>query len=167
MFSKKILKKIEKILVYIDNQGIAISEFERRAGVSNGYVRNMADSNSEVSGRMWARIIKNIPELEKIESESNVHTIDTSLAKDRDPGEEQTNYIAPYDEEMYKRWLDRQRKSGHLTFYDEMVMKHISTTAATLMISEKMVDLEETRDLRVNTAMRDTEDYLKKRFLGN
>jgi hypothetical protein len=73
------VKKIEKILTYIDNQKITSAKFERLAGLSNGYIGNMIKSGSEVSPKMWEKILSNVPGIEKIESAERIDLDKTIL----------------------------------------------------------------------------------------
>lgn len=54
--SKNILKKIEKIMQYIDKEGISIAEFERENKLGNGYLKKMEKSGSDVSYKVLEKI---------------------------------------------------------------------------------------------------------------
>lgn len=58
------MKKIEIIFQFIENQRITNQEFEKKAGLSNGYLRNIEKTNSEPSGKMIEKMIKAYPKLE-------------------------------------------------------------------------------------------------------
>lgn len=67
------MKKIEKILQFIDNQRITKSAFEQKSGLSNGYLRNISISNSEVSGKMLSKMYAAYPNLENyLESSQSI-----------------------------------------------------------------------------------------------
>lgn len=56
------MKKIEKILKYIENEHISISEFERKAGISNGYLSNTAKRGADVTSKILDKIEVNAKE---------------------------------------------------------------------------------------------------------
>lgn len=68
------MKKIEKIFQFIKNQGVTNMQFEKNCGLSNGYLRNIFKTGSEISGKMLAKMFSAYPELEsylsKIENEA-------------------------------------------------------------------------------------------------
>lgn len=55
------MRKIEKILTYIENHGIAEAQFERRAGISNGYLRNTLSRGADVTQKILDRIKNSNP----------------------------------------------------------------------------------------------------------
>lgn len=79
------MKKIEKIIKWIDNQSIARSEFERKANLSNGYLANMITSNSEISPKKLKDVLLAYPELENhleySENKINSNISSDSIAK--------------------------------------------------------------------------------------
>lgn len=59
------MKTIESIFKFIESKRITNSEFEQKSGVSNGYLRNIAKSNSQVSSKMLSKMFSAYPDLEK------------------------------------------------------------------------------------------------------
>lgn len=56
------MKKIEKILEYLDNENISLSEFERKSGISNAYLKNTFDRGADVTQKILDKIKSNNPE---------------------------------------------------------------------------------------------------------
>lgn len=50
------MKNLEKIFSYIENQGISVSEFERKAGISNGYLNNTSKRGADVTQKILDKI---------------------------------------------------------------------------------------------------------------
>lgn len=119
--SKNILRKIEKILQWIDKEGIKKSAFERKAGLSNGYLMNIKKSNSEVSPDKLKNILKEYPLLEDyLESDesSNVSPGDAirrrkAIGQTDDEGllfvpiGAQAGYALHYNDPLMERDLER------------------------------------------------------------
>lgn len=55
------MKKIEKILKYIESQRLSVSEFERSAGLSNGYLSNTDGRGADVTQKILDKMSKKIP----------------------------------------------------------------------------------------------------------
>lgn len=60
------MKKIERILQFIENKGITNAEFERKTGISNGYVRNTVKTAGEIYPKQLQKMYAVYPELENI-----------------------------------------------------------------------------------------------------
>lgn len=58
---RNFLKKIEKILTYIGNQSITEAEFERKSGISNGYLRNTQKRGADVTEKILEKVKKSNP----------------------------------------------------------------------------------------------------------
>jgi hypothetical protein len=56
------LKKIDRILKYIESQGIRLSAFEREAKLGNSYFANTKKRGEDVTAKMLDRIRNNVPE---------------------------------------------------------------------------------------------------------
>jgi transcriptional regulator with XRE-family HTH domain len=56
------LKKIEKILKYIENEKVTIAEFERKSGISNAYLKNTEERGADISLKILDKIKKSNPE---------------------------------------------------------------------------------------------------------
>jgi len=56
------LTKIQKILQFIDSQKISISEFERKSGISNAYLKNTVDRGADVTFKILDKIRQNNPD---------------------------------------------------------------------------------------------------------
>lgn len=54
------MKNLEKIFEYIDNQGLSISEFERKAGLSNGYLNNTQKRGADITQKILDKIKKSL-----------------------------------------------------------------------------------------------------------
>lgn len=57
------MKSIERIYQYIDSAGLKIAEFERKCGLSNGYLRKMKIRNGDLGEGVLMQIIENSPDL--------------------------------------------------------------------------------------------------------
>jgi phage repressor protein C with HTH and peptisase S24 domain len=57
------MKSIERIYQYIDSAGLKIAEFERKCGLSNGYLRKMKVRNGDLGEGVLMQIIENSPDL--------------------------------------------------------------------------------------------------------
>lgn len=57
------MKKIDKILQYIDKQDISVAELERKAGVSNGYFKNTTQRGTDISQKILEKIRQAWPEV--------------------------------------------------------------------------------------------------------
>jgi len=80
---------------------------------------------------------------------------------------EEYEYEAPIDEDMYKTWLKNQKKSTYTTFYDDLAMRHMSNMAASVLLGKGDMELAEMNEFIVDTAMKQVEIYLRKRFINN
>lgn len=56
------MKKIDKIIEYIDSKGGNYAEFERKAGISNAYIKNTSGRDAEIGNKILDKIRKNIPD---------------------------------------------------------------------------------------------------------
>lgn len=56
------MKKIERILKHLEDQGIAPSSFERKVGLSNSYFNNTMKRGEDITAKMLDRIRDNAPE---------------------------------------------------------------------------------------------------------
>jgi transcriptional regulator with XRE-family HTH domain len=56
------LRKIEKILKYVEDQGISLSVFERKAGLSNSYLNNTKKRGEDISAKILDKIKENLKE---------------------------------------------------------------------------------------------------------
>lgn len=56
------MKKIDKILKYIDDHGITPAEFERKSGISNAYLKNTAIRGADISDKVLDKIKKSNPQ---------------------------------------------------------------------------------------------------------
>jgi len=63
------VRKIESIFKFIENQNITNTAFEQKAGLSNGYLRNIDKTGSNISPKMLSKINAAYPELEKFTQE--------------------------------------------------------------------------------------------------
>jgi transcriptional regulator with XRE-family HTH domain len=54
------LKNIEKIFAYIESQGLSISEFERKAGISNGYLSNTQKRGADITQKILDKTKKSL-----------------------------------------------------------------------------------------------------------
>lgn len=57
------MKKIDKILQYIDSQEIDIAKFERESGISNGYFANTQKRKSDITEKILDKIRQNQPKI--------------------------------------------------------------------------------------------------------
>jgi hypothetical protein len=57
------LKKIDKILQYIDNQGIDIAKFERESDISNGYFGNTHKRGADITDKILEKIRQKQPKI--------------------------------------------------------------------------------------------------------
>jgi hypothetical protein len=57
------LKKIEKILQYLDSQGISIANFERESGISNGYFSNTVGREADITEKILDKIRQKQPKI--------------------------------------------------------------------------------------------------------
>lgn len=55
-------KIVDYILLEIERQGKSVAEFERKAGISNGYLENTKKRGSDISKKILDKIRKNAPE---------------------------------------------------------------------------------------------------------
>ncbi|WP_159468017.1 S24 family peptidase [Dyadobacter sp. 3J3] len=60
------MKKIEKIFQQLELEGLSITEFERYAGISNGYLNNTLSRDSDISAKILDKIRGHSPESYKI-----------------------------------------------------------------------------------------------------
>lgn len=82
------MKKIEKILKYIANERISVSEFERKSGLSNSYLYKTRDRDADLTKKIEERIRKNNPDdYYKIfpEEKNNETDNETTQANEKDP----------------------------------------------------------------------------------
>ena len=118
------MKKIEKILQYIEDQNISISEFERRADLSNGYINNTLKRGADITQKILDKIEQNLrDDFDKIfqEPASEINEPEQSyLEKRRSQSLIKTNYLVPFlpikaqagyvkaiDQEMYLDTLEK------------------------------------------------------------
>lgn len=57
------MKKIDKILQYIDNQSIDIAKFERESGISNGYFGNTQKRGADITDKILDKIRQKQPKI--------------------------------------------------------------------------------------------------------
>lgn len=56
------MKKIDKIFQYIKNQQLSEAEFERKAGISNGYLSNTSKRGADISQKILDKALENLDE---------------------------------------------------------------------------------------------------------
>jgi hypothetical protein len=56
------VKKIDRVIKYIENQGIALSDFERKSGLGNTYFTNTKKREADLSYKALMKIKENQPE---------------------------------------------------------------------------------------------------------
>jgi len=57
------MKAIERIFQYIDNKKLNKSEFERKSGMSNGYLAKQFSRKADIGESMLNRILENCPDI--------------------------------------------------------------------------------------------------------
>lgn len=56
------MKKIQIIINYLENQGISLSEFERKSDLGNGYLKKTMERGADVTNKILERIRQNNPD---------------------------------------------------------------------------------------------------------
>ena len=96
------MKKIEKIFQFIKNQGVTNMQFEKNCGLSNGYLRNIFKTGSEISGKMLAKMFSAYPELEnylsKLENEARPVANDDFMMVPYLPASAQAGYALGFND---------------------------------------------------------------------
>lgn len=57
------MKIITRIYKYLDFQDVAVSNFERKTGISNGYLAKMRARNADVGEGILRKVLENCPEV--------------------------------------------------------------------------------------------------------
>jgi hypothetical protein len=56
------LKKVIRILQFIENHGLSVTDFERTAGFSNGYLLNTKKREADITPKALIKLKNNLPE---------------------------------------------------------------------------------------------------------
>ncbi len=57
------MKIIERVYKYIDFQEITVCNFERKTGISNGYLAKMKARNADIGEGILRKVLENCPEI--------------------------------------------------------------------------------------------------------
>jgi phage repressor protein C with HTH and peptisase S24 domain len=105
------LKKLEKIFSYIENQGISVSEFERRAGISNGYLGNTEKRGADITQKILDKIKENL--------RNEYYSIFPDEREDPVPFLEQRREIKASDEPYMVPFVDIPALAGYAKAYQQ------------------------------------------------
>lgn len=96
------MKKIDKLIEHIESQGGNYAEFERKAGISNAYIKNTNGRNADIGQKILDKIKKNLPEeYEKIFGNGgDIEESENLNEGNKEPGSNEKSLLALLMKEM-------------------------------------------------------------------
>jgi transcriptional regulator with XRE-family HTH domain len=140
------LKKISRILQYIESEGFGVSDFEKKSGLSSSYLTNTEKRGSDITSKALKKIQKNQPDHyykifpeEKPEDYSELQPNKSKFFGFKgEPHLELGDPPTNYQQEQWEIELVRK--------HNELLQEHMKALNKIIELQEKLMEKDSTDD---------------------